>query len=144
MPRDFKKIFLDTSPIIYFMDDDKLFKDKTKEILWDFLSRDVCLITSVITEAEYLTYHYKIGNEGALKSFWNFLNGASVLLYPIRADISERAARIRADYPSFKLPDALQLATACISGCDLFLTNDKQLKQFKEIPCMTIEEWELI
>ncbi len=36
--------------------------------------------------------------------------------------------------------DALQLATACLSGCDLFLTNDKQLKQLKEINCITVEE----
>ena len=40
----------------------------------------------------------------------------------------------------FKTMDALQLSTACISGCDLFLTNDKQLKQFKEITCITVDE----
>ena len=38
--------------------------------------------------------------------------------------------------------DALQLATACISGCDLFLTNDKQLRQFKEMKCIIVDEWE--
>ena len=48
---------------------------------------------------------------------------------------------IRAEYGYFKAMDALQLASACIHGCDLFLTNDKQLKQFKEIPCVTVEEW---
>lgn len=36
--------------------------------------------------------------------------------------------------------DALQLAVACITGCDLFLTNDKQLKQFADIKCITVEE----
>ena len=44
-------------------------------------------------------------------------------------------------YKDFKTMDALQLASACIQGCDLFLTNDKQLKQFKEINCITVEEW---
>ena len=38
--------------------------------------------------------------------------------------------------------DAIQLATACIMGCDLFLTNDKQLKQFKEIKCIVVDELE--
>lgn len=38
--------------------------------------------------------------------------------------------------------DALQLAVACLSGCDLFLSNDKQLKQFHEIPCVMIDELE--
>ena len=54
--------------------------------------------------------------------------------------IAEKAAQIRAEYKFFKTMDALQLATACLSGCDLFLTNDKQLKQFKEIDCITVEE----
>jgi len=38
--------------------------------------------------------------------------------------------------------DALQLATACVIGCDLFLTNDKQLRQFREIKCITLDELE--
>ncbi len=38
--------------------------------------------------------------------------------------------------------DALQLAAACLSKCDLFLTNDKQLKQFKDINCVTVDELE--
>lgn len=29
---------------------------------------------------------------------------------------------------------------SCLAECDLFLTNDKQLKQFKEIPCVTVGE----
>lgn len=54
--------------------------------------------------------------------------------------IAEKAARIRAEYKYFKTMDSLQLATACLTGCNLFLTNDKQLKQFKEIECITVEE----
>ena len=54
--------------------------------------------------------------------------------------IAEKAAQIRAEYRGFKSMDALQLASACLSGCDLFLTNDKQLRQFKELKCITVEE----
>lgn len=54
--------------------------------------------------------------------------------------IAEKAAQIRAEYTSFRTMDALQLASACLSGCDLFLTNDKQLKQFREIICVTVDE----
>ena len=58
----------------------------------------------------------------------------------IDREIAEKAAKIRAEYKFFKTMDALQLATACLSGCDLVLTNDKQLKQFKEIKCLMVEE----
>ena len=36
--------------------------------------------------------------------------------------------------------DALQLAAAVISGCNAFLTNDKQLRQFMEIKVMTMDD----
>ena len=49
---------------------------------------------------------------------------------------------IRAQYKHFKAMDSLQLATAIESGCDLFLTNDNQLKQFSEIKCVTVEDWQ--
>lgn len=54
--------------------------------------------------------------------------------------IAKKAAQIRAEYKGFKAMDALQLPTACLAGCDLFLTNDKQLRQEKELPCMTIDD----
>lgn len=44
------------------------------------------------------------------------------------------------DYKGFKAMDALQLAIACLEKCDLFLTNDKQLRQFEEIKCITVDE----
>ena len=56
----------------------------------------------------------------------------------INQEIAKKAAQIRAEYKGFTGMDALQLAAACLSGCDLFLTNDKQLKQFKEIKCLTV------
>ena len=34
----------------------------------------------------------------------------------------------------------MHLATSQIYGCDVFLTNDIQLKQFKEIPVVLVEE----
>lgn len=58
----------------------------------------------------------------------------------INKGIAMKAAQIRAEYRGFKAMDALQLVAACLSGCDLFLTNDKQLKQFKEIRCITVGE----
>lgn len=55
-------------------------------------------------------------------------------------DTAKKAAQIRAEYKDFKTIDCLQLATACIQECDLFLTNDKQLCLFKEIKCAIIDE----
>lgn len=40
------------------------------------------------------------------------------------------------------LVGSLRWETACLTGCDLFLTNDKQLRQFREIKCITVDELE--
>lgn len=60
----------------------------------------------------------------------------------INRDIAKKAAKIRAEYKMFKSMDALQLVAATLTGCDLFLTNDKQLKQFADIRCITVDELE--
>lgn len=75
-------------------------------------------------------------------TFMLFIEGMDIELRSIDKEIAGKAARIRTEFKFFKTMDALQLATACLSGCDLFLTNDKQLKQFKEVKCITVEELE--
>ncbi|MCP4417906.1 MAG: type II toxin-antitoxin system VapC family toxin [Chloroflexi bacterium] len=44
----------------------------------------------------------------------------------------DRVTELRANY-GFKTPDAIHLACAIIAKCDLFLTNDRQLKKQSEI-----------
>ncbi|MBP5448596.1 MAG: PIN domain-containing protein, partial [Spirochaetales bacterium] len=40
----------------------------------------------------------------------------------------------------FKALDAIHLATAELAGCDLFLTNDYQLRQIKSLKVMTADD----
>ena len=141
--KDFKKIFLDTSPIIYLLDSDKNFGEKTAEIFSQLSEQNVKFFSSVITIEEYLVYPYRKNNELMIKSFWDLVTENKIILYSINWNEANKAAKIRAEYKFFKPMDALQLAVASLHGCDLFLTNDKQLKQFQEISCVTVEEWQI-
>ena len=58
----------------------------------------------------------------------------------ITKPIAKKAAEIRAYHSKFKAMDALQLASAVISNCNVFLTNDKQLRQYTEIAVMTMDD----
>ena len=62
---------------------------------------------------------------------------------PIDWNVAEEAARIRAKYKSFKTMDALQLAAANISGCDAFVSNDLQLKQYEDVKVLVVDEIEI-
>src|SRR5207248_6090877 len=40
----------------------------------------------------------------------------------------------------FRIPDAIQLATCLYQKVDLFITNDRRLKTYKEIPIILLSE----
>jgi len=137
---DSKTIFLDTAPIIYYLQKSELYYLNMKAFWKKYEECDY--ITSTITVTEYLTYPYREKNFTLINSFYAFVNDMDILVKDIDGRIAEKAAQIRAEYKFFKTMDALQLATAYIMGCDLFLTNDKQLRQFKDIKCVTVDELE--
>ena len=140
MRTDFKKIFLDTAPIIYYLQNSELYFENMKRFWNEYIEYDY--LTSVITITEYLTYPYRQNDLQMIKDFYSFLENMEIQICNIDKKIAEKAAQIRAEYTFFKTMDSLQLATACIMECDLFLTNDKQLRQFKEIKCITVDELE--
>ncbi len=137
---DSKKVFIDTAPIIYYLQNSELYYHNMKAFWKEYEECDY--VTSTITVTEYLTYPYREKNFTLINSFYAFVNDMDILVKDIDRRIAEKAAQIRAEYKSFKTMDALQLATACIMGCDLFLTNDKQLRQFKDVKCVTVDELE--
>jgi predicted nucleic acid-binding protein len=139
---EYNKVFLDTTPLIYFLDEDVNFGKVTQDIFSDFLKKDIDMVTSTITCTEYLTYPYRTGNTEKINAFFEFLSDCEIPMCPISIEIARKAAEIRGQYSHFKTMDCLQLATACMCKCDLFLTNDNQLKHFGEIQCVTVEEME--
>ena len=52
----FNKVFLDTAPLIYFLDDDIHFGGKMRDILEYILNSGKKMITSSVTCAEYLVF----------------------------------------------------------------------------------------
>ena len=140
---DYKKVFVDTAPFIYFIekdDNNPQYYEKVKKFLKDGYDNDKKFVSSVITIEEYFVFPYRNQEYSLIDMFNRLVETTNMDIVEINQEIAKKAAQIRADYKGFKAMDALQLAVACLSECDLFLTNDKQLKQFKEIECVTVEE----
>lgn len=136
--KDFKQIFLDTAPIIYYLQRSEKYYTNMQYFWENYMDFDY--VTSTITITEYLTYPYRQKELKMINNFYSFVEDMDIGVREIDRSIAEKAAQIRAEYNTFKTMDSLQLATACITGCEIFLTNDKQLKQFKEIKCVLVEE----
>ena len=140
---DYNKVFLDTAPFIYFIEKDSnnpQYFDNMKQFFEEGYRENKEFLTSVITMAEYFVFPYRNEKMSYIDSFHRLVDTLDMEITEVDQEIAKKAAQIRAQYKSFKAMDALQLATACVTGCDLFLTNDKQLKQFAEIKCVTVDD----
>lgn len=140
---DYNKVFLDTATFIYFIEKDNnnpQYFDKMKQFFEKGYQDDKEFVTSTITITEYFVVPYRKQELSCISSFQRLVETLDIEITEIDQEIAKKAARIRAEYKNFKAMDALQLATAVVSGCDFFLTNDKQLKQYTEIKCITVDE----
>ncbi|MCD8104728.1 MAG: PIN domain-containing protein [Lachnospiraceae bacterium] len=142
---DYRKVFIDTAPFIYFIEKDEnnpRYFDKMKNFFIDSSDKGIQLVTSVITVEEYMVYPYRNNLPIYVETFEQLIHALDVDVLEISMPVARKAAKIRADYQHFKAMDALQLAAASMSDCDLFLTNDRQLRQYRELKCLTIEDLE--
>lgn len=137
---EFKRVFVDTAPIIYYLENSSLYVDSIKKFFSKCIEGNIQIVTSAITVEEYLVFPYSSGKIEFADNFKRFIEYMDIEVVDIDSVIAEQGAKIRSQYRNFKAMDALQIAAAIISGCDMFFTNDKQLRQEKELPCMTIED----
>lgn len=139
---DFKRVFVDTAPIIYYLENSALYMELIKKFFKKCIEENIEIVTSAITVEEYLVFPYSSGKKELVDNFKKFIEYMNIEVVDINFQIAEKGAIIRGQYRDFKSMDALQIATAIISGCDMFFTNDKQLRQERELPCMTMDDLE--
>ena len=137
---DFKKVFVDTAPIIYYLENSPLYSEVVKRFFAACIEKNIKVVTSAVTVEEYLVYPYSSGQMDLADNFKRFLDYMNVEIIDINSDVAEFASKLRGQYKGFKAMDALQISSAIASECDMFFTNDRQLRQEKEIPCMTMED----
>ena len=134
------KIFLDTAPVIYFVEKNPSFATKVQPIFDRLDGGELKAVVSPITLAECLVLPYKLGTPKVAQIFTELLvNSPSVTFNPVDSVTADKAAELRARY-NLTLIDAFQIATAMQAGCDAFLTNDIELKQIKEIQILTLSD----
>lgn len=133
-----KKIFLDTAPLIHFIEESSDYVQKLNEL---FLPQNNCqFVTSVITLSEVLVMPLREKKPRLAEQYEDILIQAENFdIYEINIQIAKESAILRAKY-TIKTPDAIQLATAKYCSVDYFLTNDLRLKSVKDLNIITLNE----
>ena len=78
------------------------------------------MVTSSITVEEYSVYHLKNRKFEYIYAFRAFLEDMEFVFNNVDFDTAFLAAQLRAKYQAIKAMDALQLASAIQSHCDVF------------------------
>ncbi|MBI3351128.1 MAG: PIN domain-containing protein [Nitrospirae bacterium] len=135
-------IFIDTAPVIYYIEANLQYGQLAKDI-FDFLqSEKIQAFSSVLTLTEVLSKPIETGNEKLSRKFADFLkHGKNLTLIEISTNIAENAGVLRGKYSYLRTIDAIQLAAAIQNGIDAFLTNDKKLKSIKEINVLVLKDY---
>lgn len=130
-----QRIYLDTNALIGILENsDEL--DRAQELLvQDIGDGKQEAATSELALAECLIKPIADQDEALVRNYLQLLAADSKFLrvVPVTREIILEAARVRAG-TRIKLPDAIHVATAKMSHCDAFVSNDKRLASAATIP----------
>jgi predicted nucleic acid-binding protein len=141
----YNRICIDTQTFIYFIEENLQYLQKVEPIFQEISEGNVTGVSSYLSLLEVLVKPIKEGNVEIASQYRDFmLSSVYLKLYPLDDEVAEIAATLRAKYSGnglkLRTPDAIQIATGILAEADVFITNDKQLKQISEIEVVVLEE----
>jgi len=103
------------------------------------------IVISAISEAEILVRPMMEQNELAIERIADLLSEEGIDVVEVDRAIARRSAHLRAaskraGSKPLKLPDAMIVATALDTGCDLVLGNDREWKKLEGLPFLLLDD----
>lgn len=136
------RVYLDTNLFIYAVEAIAPYAERVSPLFQAADLGTVRLVTSLLALAETLVMPCRRGDDTLITTYRELFTHppSGLLVAQLDAATLERAARLRATIGSLRLPDAIHLATAESEQCDLFLTNDRRLKDMTVLPVVVLAE----
>ncbi len=114
--------------VIYLIEGDFSRRERIAEYLLRSESAPNRIGFSDLTRMECLIHPVRERNVQLRSAYEEFFSGPCSDYIPLSSEVFEKATELRAEY-SVKTPDAIHLAAALVSRCDIFLTNDLRLNR---------------
>ena len=125
-------VCLDANIVIYLVEQNPLWEPKVSARIAAYRAAGEEIAVSDVARLECLVGPFQTGNAPDLASYAAFFAGIGPRMLPVTVAVWERAAPMRAAYGCSAL-DSLHLATAAEHGCTRFLSNDAQLRRFRDV-----------
>jgi predicted nucleic acid-binding protein len=134
-----RRIAIDTSVFINNLEDYPRYADLAQAVFAWLERPGHSAVTSTLTFTELLVQPYRELSEDRVSSFLGLLSAYPNLEW-VAPDlqIAGRAAQLRAAH-RLRTPDALQAATAIVSGAPGFVTNDVVFRRLDALETLVLE-----
>lgn len=133
-------IALDTSLLIYHLEENPVYSSLTSHILGAIQEGRCHGVLSDITLLELLVLPLRLNQQDCADEYELLLTHfPNLALVPVSRNIILKAASIRALY-GLKTPDALIIATALSCGATLLITNDHQWQRITELDVVCLDQ----
>ncbi|MDY6804231.1 MAG: PIN domain-containing protein [Cyanobacteriota bacterium] len=137
------RLFLDTSPVIYYVEEHPQYFAKVEIVFDRIKNSEIIAVASPVTIAECLVVPYRLAQTELQQEYTDLiLNNNRIFLAQINGEIALLASQLRAKY-NLKLPDAFQVAVALEAGCEALLTNNGVFRRVTEIRAIALDDLEL-
>ena len=108
--------------------------------LWQLADdNQITVVTSELALLETLVQPIRNNDRILIDAYETLLTATELESVPITTSILRKSATLRASQ-NFKTPDAIHAATAKLSNCNFFLTNDPDFRRLIDIQVMVLSE----
>ncbi|MCB9098731.1 MAG: PIN domain-containing protein [Anaerolineales bacterium] len=135
-------IGLDTSIFIYHLEANPRYLSLTSSVLKYIESGQGVGVISTVVVMELTVHPWRINRGDIARQYEALLvNFPHLKIVEVSREVARQAAQLRANY-NLRPADALQVATALVSGATAWVSNDKQLKRLETvIEVLILEEF---
>jgi len=133
-------VYIDTPLLIYSVEKHPVYGPLVRPLWQAAHAGTVLVVTSELSLMEALILPLRTGNRDLQSDYERLLGSAQVRLLPLTQDVLREAARLRADLPALRTPDALHAATARQADCALFVTNDTGFRRVPHLPLVVLDD----
>lgn len=128
-------VYLDTNILLYALEGYPAFIQDLTQLFQSIDRGDLMAVTSELSLAEALVKPIKEQNLAQQATYKQTIrNSRKLSVIPVRREVLIQAAELRAAV-NLKLPDAIHAATALLTQCSTFLTNDQR---FQVVPGLSV------
>ncbi len=136
-----KKLYLDTNPVIYFINNNKTFARVSRSLFQMVDNQQVVAYAGELCLAELLVKPTKDNKVQEINYIHELFDKQFIHLLPHQKEVFLLAVQIRVNN-GLKMVDAIHVATAIYHQCDVFVTGDiKIAKSVTDIEVLDLNDF---